>query len=955
MAKPALRVLIIEDTNDDFDRLIELLRKEDGDLSYNLASSLEAVRSALEGESWDLVISDQKHTDFDNSNALKVFKDLEIDSPLILVTDASWEEIASTTLPARVYDLVSKNNFDGLAVAIRRGIRDAQRRREQRRMEKVQAALIHLSNSALTAKSLDELYKTIHTTIGELMPADNFYICLYDATSDTMWYPYFVDEFDEPSPPQKPDNGLTAWILRTGKPLLALPDVFEDLVESGEVDLVGVPSIDWLGVPLIIDDQVIGALAVQSYTEGVRYSQKDMEILLFVSTQVAMVIDRKRAEEALKSESQFRKAIEDSILAGIIASDADGRQSYVNPAFCRMVGWSETELFGALPPYAYWPPEDVLTITDAFRVTTGEDALPSDFELVFQRRNGDRFDVYLLVSPLRDGQGRSNGWLASVYDITARKRDEETIRRQKARAEALARMASRLNTRLDLQRVLNTVCEETAKALNVPAVCVFLYDPRRECFEVKAGFGWPERSFQAFQPIPRRFVEKSMGRSDSIAVLPDVQAIPDMPNSNIYAEVNVRSTAATRLARDKSIVGQLAIFTFEKMRKFTSDELALLEGLGDLAAQAIVNARLFEDLERSLQQVRALNAVDVAINASLDLRVTLNILLDQVINLLTVDAADVWLYNPVTQELEFTVGRGFRMRQPTVTRMRLGDSYASQVVIERKLVHIQDLATAPEGYGSVNRMPNESLRDYVGVPLVAKGQVKGVLEIFQREEFELNTEWMELLDALAGQAAIAIDNATLFDQLQHSNEELTHALDATLESWVRILDIRNRETQGHTERLIDLSLKLARHIGLREDELMNIRRGALLHDIGMMRIPDTVLLKPGTLNSEEWEEVKQHPIYASQMISSISFLRPCIDIPYCHHERWDGSGYPRRLRGTQIPLVARLFSVVDVYDALHSPKPYRPAWDEDKVRSYFTQTAGVLFDPEIVLSFLDLL
>jgi len=155
--------------------------------------------------------------------------------------------------------------------------------------------------------------------------------------------------------------------------------------------------------------------------------------------------------------------------------------------------------------------------------------------------------------------------------------------------------------------------------------------------------------------------------------------------------------------------------------------------------------------------------------------------------------------------------------------------------------------------------------------------------------------------------------------------------------------------------LIDLSLKLARHIGLREDELMNIRRGALLHDIGMMRIPDTVLLKPGTLNSEEWEEVKQHPIYASQMISSISFLRPCIDIPYCHHERWDGSGYPRRLRGTQIPLVARLFSVVDVYDALHSPKPYRPAWDEDKVRSYFTQTAGVLFDPEIVLSFLDLL
>jgi len=286
--------------------------------------------------------------------------------------------------------------------------------------------------------------------------------------------------------------------------------------------------------------------------------------------------------------------------------------------------------------------------------------------------------------------------------------------------------------------------------------------------------------------------------------------------------------------------------------------------------------------------------------------------------------------------------------------MRLGDSYASRVVIERKLVHIQDLAAAPEGFGSVNRLSNESLSDYVGVPLVAKGQVKGVLEIFQRTDFELNTEWMELLDALAGQAAIAIDNATLFDQLQHSNEELTHALDATLESWVRSLDIRNHETEGHTERLINLSLMLARHIGLREDELMNIRRGALLHDVGMLRIPDNVLLKPGPLTSDEWEEVRQHPVYANYMISSIAFLRPCVDIPYNHHERWDGSGYPRHLRGTQIPHVARLFAIVDVYDVLQSPRPYRPAWEGDKIRAYLTEMAGVLFDPEIVPAVLDL-
>ncbi len=939
-----LRVLVAQSDQKTDRWWIDLVKAHEDELSYSIVTIDEAYAKAIDQGSWDLILAEHQGSDIINDTALKLLVERNLDLPLILITDDHLRQVSSIALPQQVVDLAPQDNPDELAYMITRGIRVAQRRKEQRHTEKVQKALIELSTTALTAQTLQDLYNTIHATINGLMTADNFYICLYDARTELLRFPYYVDQFDEQPEPHKLDNGLTAYVLRKGIPLLASPRVFDELVQQGEVELVGAPSIDWLGVPLILDKDVIGAIAVQTYTEGVRFTPKDLEILQFVSNQVAMTIDRKRAEEALKSESQFRKAIEDSILAGIIAVDVDGRQSYVNPAFCRMVGWSETDLLGATPPFVYWPTEDIPVISEAFRVTTGEDGLASDFELVFQRRNGDRFDAYLLVAPLKDRKG----WLASVYDITERKRDEAAIRRQKSRAEALARTAARLNARLNLQQVLETVCEETAKALNVPAVTVFLYNPKAERYEVSAGHGWPDKYSQSFKPIPRKLVESIPRGKDQTVVIPDLQVMSNLPNYSIYQELNIRTSVVASMSRDKAVVGNLSVFTVEHVREFTYDEKELLAGLADLAAQAIVNARLFEDLEQSLRQVRALNAVDVAINASLDVRVTLNILLDQVINLLRVDATDVWLFNPVTQELEFTVGRGFRVLQPTVTRSRLGDSYASQVVVERRLMHIDNLASTPLGYSPVNRLPNEGLSAYIGVPLIAKGQVKGVLEIFRKDRFDLDTDWLELLEALSGQAAIAIDNATLFDQLNRSNEELTHALDATLESWVHGLEARFQEEEGRSERQIDLTLRMARESGIREEEMVHIRRGVLLHDIGMLRVPDSILLKSGPLTDEERAIVQQHPVYAYQLLSPIGFLRPCLDIPYCHHERWDGSGYPRHLPGAQIPLAARIFSIIDVWNILLSDTVYRPAWEEARVLDYIKEQAGILFDPELV-------
>jgi putative nucleotidyltransferase with HDIG domain len=188
--------------------------------------------------------------------------------------------------------------------------------------------------------------------------------------------------------------------------------------------------------------------------------------------------------------------------------------------------------------------------------------------------------------------------------------------------------------------------------------------------------------------------------------------------------------------------------------------------------------------------------------------------------------------------------------------------------------------------------------------------------------------------------------------LQVAHDGLQEAYQRTIEGWVRALDLRDRETEGHTQRVTELTIKVARKLGFSEEELTHIRRGALLHDMGKMAIPDEILQKPGPLNETEWEKMRRHPIYAYEMLSPISYLHPALEIPLCHHERWDGSGYPRGLKGEDIPLVARFFAIVDVWDALCSDRPYRKKMPQQEVVNYLREKSGILFDPKLVDVFL---
>ncbi|HET9000525.1 MAG TPA: HD domain-containing phosphohydrolase [bacterium] len=362
--------------------------------------------------------------------------------------------------------------------------------------------------------------------------------------------------------------------------------------------------------------------------------------------------------------------------------------------------------------------------------------------------------------------------------------------------------------------------------------------------------------------------------------------------------------------------------------------------------------RAEEQSQHQLKRLAALRTIDMAITASLDLRVTLHVLLEQVTLRLGVDAADVLLLNPHTQTLDYAAGRGFGTPTLQRTRLRLGEGYAGQAAQERRLITIPDLT---KGAGDLDRAPllsEEVFVAYYAVPLIAKGQVTGVLELFHRAPLVSSKDWLDFLDTLAGQAAIAIENASLFADLQRSNADLALAYDTTLEGWSRALDLRDKETEGHSRRVTEMTLQLALAMGMSEPDLVHIRRGALLHDIGKMGIPDSILNKPGPLSNEEKTIMQRHPVYAFELLSPIDYLRPALDIPYCHHEKWDGTGYPRRLRGEDIPLAARIFAVADVWDALRSGRPYRPAWTAGRARQYIRKQAGKHFDPQVVEVFL---
>ena len=532
---------------------------------------------------------------------------------------------------------------------------------------------------------------------------------------------------------------------------------------------------------------------------------------------------------------------------------------------------------------------------------------------------------------------------------------EKQSRRETARAEALLRVAARLNAQLDLEALLTAICEEVTRALNTPVSLIALYDQKQSVFYSTAAVGIAPELVKSMSAFPRVFYDETIKTFGKVFGLPDMQIFSSLPNLELLKQSNMRSIAFATMEYEHEVIGSLTAITLGVSRDFSDDELLLLQGLADQAALAITNTRLYKDARRRLEHLQALRAIDIAIASNRDLQETLNIVLDQIAKQLQVDAAVILLLDETRQKLEFGTSRGFQTSTLRYTSLQIGEGMAGRAAQQRQIVHIRDLRIDPQTLRSASALMTEGFVSYYAAPLIAQGQVKGVLEIFHRSFLDSDDEWLGFLETLAGQAAIAVENTSLFDDLQRTNDELTKAYDATIEGWSHALDLRDKETEGHTQRVTELSLQLARAFGFGEKELLYVRWGALLHDIGKMGVPDRILLKEGPLTDEEWVLMRQHPVYAHEMLRSIQYLHPALDIPYCHHEKWDGTGYPRGLKGEEIPLVARLFAIIDVWDALTSDRPYRTAWSHERTLAYIRQGAGQHFDPQVVEMFTDLI
>jgi len=650
------------------------------------------------------------------------------------------------------------------------------------------------------------------------------------------------------------------------------------------------------------------------------------------------VLQRKAAEERFKS-------VFDNATIGLYRTTPDGQIIMANQALCRMLGYqsfSEMTLH-SLTGLEVGPD----TPRRAFREQIEREGQVNQLETIWQRAGGRQIYVCESARAVRDAHGKTIYYEGTVEDTTEQK---------------LAEMA--LQRRLKELSVLHAVAQVSTEALSTDDIIARSTLLIRETlFPDHFGLLLLDEKENALRPHPS-YQGLSAGILPALAPLDGslcgqaycsglaVRLGDESPDSEYpYTTPGMRSGLCVPLRVGDQMIGVINAES-SRANSFSEEDERLLLTLASQLATAIQRARLHEQTERRLRQLQALHTIDLAITSNMDLKRVLETLLEQVVTRLHVDAASVLVLVPSTQTLETVARSGFRTSALLHGHVRVGEGYAGRAAQEQKIVQVPDLNQGSEELQRSEHLGKEGFLAYVAAPLIAKERVKGVLEVFHRCPLDADEEWMEYLNALAVQAAIAVELSEVFQDLQRMNEELIHAYDTTLEGWSYALELRDQETEGHTRRVTEVTCRLARTMGLDETELLHVRRGALLHDIGKMGIPDSILRKPGPLTKEEWQIMRRHPVYAYKLLAGIPFLQQALDIPYYHHEKWDGTGYPFGLKGEEIPLAARIFAVVDVWDALSSDRPYQKGWPRDKIRQHIAEQSGLHFDPKVVDKFL---
>ncbi|HET9913133.1 MAG TPA: HD domain-containing phosphohydrolase [Anaerolineales bacterium] len=348
------------------------------------------------------------------------------------------------------------------------------------------------------------------------------------------------------------------------------------------------------------------------------------------------------------------------------------------------------------------------------------------------------------------------------------------------------------------------------------------------------------------------------------------------------------------------------------------------------------------------------HSISRILQASIDIQDPLPAVLALLAGVVKADAATALRYNPSLRRFDLLATHGLSAPMLAKLKLYFETGLAGKFVEERQPIWVEDILTSKLRSRSIGQLTEEGFRSYLALPLIGHNDFLGILEFFWSMIPDIQIQDMEFLQRVTEQISLTMERSAIVRDLRRSNEGLISTYNAMIEGLSRALELRDIETEGHTRRVSVLMMRFGEHMQIPSTQWDAIKQGALLHDIGKLGIPDAILLKPGSLTQREREVMQQHAMYGYNILAPIINLRQTLDIALYHHERWNGSGYPYGLAGEQIPLVARLFAVVDVFDALTSDRPYRPAWSHQQAVEYLREQAGRLFDPQVVQLFLEI-
>ncbi len=670
--------------------------------------------------------------------------------------------------------------------------------------------------------------------------------------------------------------------------------------------------------------------------------------LKFLEGFIVDITERKAIEDALsESERIFQIALKNSPVT-VFKQDANLRYTWIhnpNPGFQPKdaIGKTHAERF---------------TPQDAEKLTTIKKQVLETGEGLHQivKTSGQGLPEYLdmTIEPIKDKEGTVTGIICSSVDITKFRKAEEAQHQRLAELETIRRISKTFQNTDKIHEALTILLRETLTALDLPAGAIYLYDPEHNELIMEVGEGW-FKAIEGTSVKPSQGITGKVFSSGKPHISKEFVKDPHVnPDTRGTIPEGWGGIAIPIMAFNETVGG--FYISCQIPQEIQPYQIQLVESLAQIAGISLHRMALLEEALQRLEKLKSQHTIDQAIASMSDLPLTLEIICRQALNRLAVDAVGILLYIPHDQTLTYASSAGFKSGAYKKIKIKLNESHvAGRAAMDHKTIHLDDLATNPDASDHLKSLSAEGFNCYTAKPLIAKGQIKGVLETFHLNHFQHSTEWQNDLATLATQIAVAIDTLQMYDRLHQKNLELNNAYDATIEGWSLALTYRDEETEGHTLRVTELSLKLAKELGVKDACLPNIRYGALLHDIGKIGIPDSILLKPGPLTDEEWKIMKQHPRIAYNMLAPIDYLRAALDIPYYHHEKWDGSGYPSGLKGNQIPIAARIFAIIDVWDALRSDRPYRKAWSEEKTIDYIREQSENHFDPSVVEAFFKIL